>query len=235
MTERIPNSPFPSHIHSPLPSPRHGAKFHAKREARTHAIDQLVAQAIRHDDCTDRLYWTLIYDFEHAPMTTNMAQLAECGVLPPSAESLNDSELHATLWQVIEALSELGIYLLHSNHLTDRALYERLVQQILVEPVRDLPPDAGVHEFIDLVGGGGSLEQEIYQRYYATPAERAQFEMEHGFAVDCESPVVLRDVDLPKPDRSLRGCACGEGGSEEGDALADQPRAQTKEGRIDSR
>ena len=34
----------------------------------------------------------------------------------------------------------------------DQELYKRLVTIVLVEPVRDLPTDAGVSEFIDLQG-----------------------------------------------------------------------------------
>ncbi|MSQ90564.1 MAG: hypothetical protein EXS01_04105 [Phycisphaerales bacterium] len=173
--------------------------YEVKRQTRSDAIDKLVADATARGDCTDRLYWTLIYDFEHAPMTTNLKQLEEAGVQPQPAESLDAHELHNALWEVIDSLGELGMFLLHTNHLTDRALYERLTQQILVEPVRDLPPDAGVREFIDLIGGGGPKEREIYQRYYATPDERAQFKSEYGFEIAHESPIATRDGDLPSP------------------------------------
>lgn len=173
----------------------------AKRKARNDAIDRFVADATARGDCADRLYWTLIYDFEHAALTTNLKQLEESGVRPPAAQSMNDAELFDSLWEVISALGELGIFLLHSNHLTDRILYERLVQQILIEPVRDLPPDSGVHEFIDMLGGGGPIEREIYQRYYAEPAERAQFAKEYGFEIAPETAPSDRDRDLPKPNR----------------------------------
>lgn len=126
-----------------------------KRTKRNESIDELIAKATAAGECPDRLYWTLIYDFEHAPMTTNLAQLAEVGVCPAAPERLTTAaEVEAQLWIVINALADLGIFILNSNHLTDRALYERLITQILVEPVRDLPPDSGVHEFIDLTGGG---------------------------------------------------------------------------------
>ncbi len=176
-------------------------KHDKKRRVRQDAIDQLVAEAAARNDCVDRLYWTLIYDFEHAAMTTNLKQLEECGVRPPPAQSMDDAQLFDALWEVIAALGDLGIFLLHSNHLNDRTLYERLVDRILVEPVRDLPPDSGVHEFIDLIGGGGPLEREIYQRYYASSSERLQFTKENGFEVMPMVPPSDRDRDLPKPDR----------------------------------
>lgn len=176
----------------------------AKRKRRTVAIDRLVAEAAECGDCADRMYWTLIYDFEHAPMTTNLAQLKESGVCPPVPESLSDAELLVALWDVICGLGDLGIFLMHTNHLDDRTLYERLMTRILIEPVRDLPPDSDVHEFIDLVGGGGTPEREIYQAHYATADERTHYAQESG----CEVPLAIapsdRDRDLPKPDSSAR-------------------------------
>ena len=174
-------------------------KYEAKRKIRHDAIDRFVADALDRGDCADRMYWTLIYDFEHAAMTTNLQQLEEAGVRPQPAQTLNDEELSTSLWELISGLSDLGIFLVHSNHLADRALYERLVDQILIEPVRDLPPDSGVHEFIDLIGGGGPVEREIYQRYYASAEERAQFVKEYGFEITPKSPPSERDRDLPKP------------------------------------
>ncbi|MSR70159.1 MAG: hypothetical protein EXS17_07430 [Phycisphaerales bacterium] len=173
-----------------------------KRQVRIIAIDRLVADAATRGDCEDRLYWTLIYDFEHAPMTTNLVQLQEAGINPVCAFLLNEDELIEALGQVIATLGDLGIFLLHTNHLTDRELYARLVDFILVEPVRDLPPDAGVHEFIDLIGGGGATERELFQRHYATPSERAQFREERGYSVAQEAPVSDRDCRLPKPART---------------------------------
>ena len=135
--------------------------FEQKRSARNTAIDELVAKSTAAGGCTDRLYWTIVYDCEHAPMTTNLAQLAEVGVNPTPSAHLTDEESTAQLWVVINTLADLGIYFLNTNHLTDRALYERLVTGILLEPVRDLPPDAGVHEFIDLTGGSQESQPTV--------------------------------------------------------------------------
>lgn len=173
--------------------------FAAKRKARSDAINRLVADACTRGECSDRLYWTLIYDFEHAPITTNLRQLEEAGVCAPTPDLLSDSEVVDALWAIITGLGELGIYLLHTNHLPDRALYERLRLHILVEPVRDLAPDSGVHEFIDLIGGGGTQEREIYQRHYATANERTQFLEEFGFEIAVENAPSERDRTLPRP------------------------------------
>lgn len=121
-----------------------------KRRVRAEAIDRLVADARDKGGCTDRMYWTIVHDFERAEWTTNLRQLEEIGACPPAPSDVGDTELSLVLWELIDALAGLGIYLIHTDHLTDRELYERLVLQVLREQVRDLPPDASVHEYIDL-------------------------------------------------------------------------------------
>ena len=117
---------------------------------RERAIDELVERAEREGGCTDRMFWTLHYDFQLAPLTTNLQQLREVGLDMPPAEDLADRALQERLWEVIETLADLGVFLLHTDHLDDRALYDLLERAVLRDPVRDLPPCAGVAEFIDL-------------------------------------------------------------------------------------
>ncbi|MBM4101764.1 MAG: hypothetical protein FJ256_05825 [Phycisphaerae bacterium] len=121
-----------------------------KRRARAEAIDRLVADARDKGGCTDRMYWTIVHDFERADWTTNLQQLEEIGVCPPPPGDVGHQELSLVLWELIDALAGLGIYLIHTDHLSDRELYERLMLHVLREQVRDLPPDASVHEYIDL-------------------------------------------------------------------------------------
>ena len=83
-------------------------------------------------------------------MTTNLQQLREVGLDMPPADDLGDRALQERLWEVIETLADLGVFLLHTDHLDDRALYDLLERAVLRDPVRDLPPCAGVAEFIDL-------------------------------------------------------------------------------------
>ena len=148
-------------------------------EERARAIDRLVDQAEREGGCTDRMFWTLHYDFHVAPMTTNLQQLREVGLEVPAATDLADRALQQHLWEVIETLADLGIYLLHTDHLDDRQLYALLQGQVLREPVRDLPPSEGVSEFIDLAA-----------------------KLESG-----PPSVVDRDRFLPKPDSHDRGAS----------------------------
>ena len=160
-----------------------------KARIRNEKIDALVAQAESKNDCTDRMYWTLIHDFEHAPLTTNLEQLKDAGLI------------WETVDQLAVALGKIGVYLIHTDHLSDSELKDRLVNGILIEPVRDLPPDSGVHEFIDLIGGGGPVERDIYQKYYASAEERKQFAKDYGYDVEPMVKPNNRDATLPKPNQ----------------------------------
>ena len=122
-------------------------------QQREKAIDQLVADAAERGDCVDRFYWMLVYDLEMAPMTSNLKQLTDLGLAVPPPAEMDERELHEKLWEVVESLGDLGVFLLHTDGLSDRELYSRLFHEILTEPVRDLPPTEGVSEFIDLLGG----------------------------------------------------------------------------------
>ena len=160
-----------------------------KARIRNEKIDALVQKAQAENDCTDRMYWTLIHDFEHAPLTTNLEQIKDAGLE------------WTTVDQLAVCLGKIGVYLIHTDHLSDSELKDRLVNGILIEPVRDLPPDSGVHEFIDLIGGGGPVERDIYQKYYASAEERKQFVEQYGYRIEPMVKPNNRDATLPKPNK----------------------------------
>lgn len=139
-----------------------------RRRERNEAIDRLVEEAKGRSQCSERSFWAMIYDFECAPRTTNRAQLAAIGVEVPSGRELADDEVATHLWTVIAALSRLGVYLLNTNHLTDRQLYERLEGDIIDEDVADVVGNDGTQEWIDLCT---LEEQEIFDRYYGGSPE----------------------------------------------------------------
>jgi hypothetical protein len=147
-----------------------------KRAERNSAIDALVHQAELKGELTDRLYWAMVHDFEYAKVTTNLAQLAELGIEPHRVAGSNPEELAFAIDSIARSLSLLGIYLINTDHLTDAELHRRLFEEILVEPVRDIPPNPGVTEFIDLLGRQDDAE--------AAPPK-----------------VCDRDRTLPQPDR----------------------------------
>jgi len=148
---------------------RRGLRLQATAE-RERRIDELVALAQERGQCADRLYWTLHHDFQVAPLTTNAEQLAEVGVQLPRLEELSDRQVQEHLWEVIESLADLGVFLLRTDHLDDRSLYALLERQVLREPVRDLPPSPGVHEFIDLSARAEGNPEPVTQRDRYLPA-----------------------------------------------------------------
>lgn len=156
-----------------------------RRRTRRREIDRLVEEARRAGGVCDRLYWTMVYDFELAPVTTNLAQLEGLGIEVPAAADLDDSVLEQRLWEVIRGLARLQIYLIDTEHLDDRALYEQLEGRILREEVREVPPEPGVREYIDLG---------------PPPLSQAEAQSEDGFEAKREHrPGRGRDQRLPRP------------------------------------
>ena len=64
-----------------------------KRKDRDEEIDRLQREAGERGEITDRMFWTMVYDFERAPWTTNRRQLAELGVEVPSLDHLAPDEV----------------------------------------------------------------------------------------------------------------------------------------------
>jgi hypothetical protein len=126
----------------------------ARRKARSEAIDRLVAEARSQGHFASRTFWSMVYDFERAPRTTNRAQLAGLGIDVPKSDELADDEVTTQLWRIIEGLARLGAYLSHTNHLTDRELYQVLEERILDEDVPDIVGGEGMQEWIDLLSEG---------------------------------------------------------------------------------
>lgn len=173
-----------------------------KRRARERAIDGLLAQARHTGGCADRMYWTLVWDLEMAPMTTNLEQLAEVGFIPVPPDDVCEGEMKDVLDDLISELARLGVYLTHTDHLGDRDLYELLVTRVLREQVRDLPPSPDVVEWIDLAVGELPSGEDVYLAVYATDAERraAAAAAPRKRLPARRERVVERDRWLPRPE-----------------------------------
>lgn len=139
-----------------------------KRELRDEAIERRIQAANSVDTSSDtssgksgdklslaggaRLAAAIAHDMELDASTTNRQQLMEIGVeLPPigGAPSSSD-EVHQLLWRVIYGLARLGIFLVDTEHLDDRALVTLLLDRILNDSVPDIPPNDDMTEFIGL-------------------------------------------------------------------------------------
>jgi hypothetical protein len=181
---------------------------------RERAIDRLVKAAVERGDADiDRAYWTMVHDFEMAPPTSGRAMLLEQGIVPlPPQEMPADADLHDELWTVLEGLAAAGVYLVHTDHLTDRDLYARLYYRILDEPTRCLPAGVGAAEFIDVLhpldvdcgGVGKRLHERLLGAGGQGPGDRAPGAGPGIRGPRCDEPAggtipADRDRWLPRP------------------------------------
>lgn len=179
------------------------ARRERQRRDRDAKITELVERAAASGGPKDRAYWSLVYDLELSPMTTNRAQLAEIEIATPPPDDLDEAGVTRVLGLVVAGLAELQTYLIHTNHLSDRELYTRLaapVGGILDEPVHEICEGSGGREFIDLAGGAAVDDHALWLTYYATDEERAAAR-ERGEPIPERSSLPFdRDGGLPRPE-----------------------------------
>jgi len=152
-------------------------------------------------DCPPDLaeqFWEHVVAFEQSPDSTHIDNLRERGLelLPP--DKLTNAQLHAKLWEVIEALAESNAFLLSTNHLSDRELYERLYSDVLNESTYP-----GMDCYLDLVSSGSEEDIEAWLRYYADAETRAQWKRDFPETKlpPREKPPYDRDRKLPQSPR----------------------------------
>ncbi|HET9183349.1 MAG TPA: hypothetical protein VFP59_14535 [Candidatus Angelobacter sp.] len=151
---------------------------------------------------TEEAFWKHVVDYEEAPWTTNFQQLENAGVSLPAPESLNDEELTAKLWEVIQKLALLHVYIEQTDHLSDRELYTHLWTDSLREETKAMALAAGGAWHIQILGGCSEEDNQLYLKYYADDDWRRQWHKD--FPEDSipthEDPPYDRDRLLPKHD-----------------------------------
>lgn len=142
-----------------------------------------------------------ILDFENAPISCLFDALQESGIQMPEPEALDDAALHAKLWEVVAALAARSAYLYHTDHLSDRALYELLYHELLREEGPILPPGSGWNQHLDVLGGCSEEDIEIGLRYYDSEETRQHWASDFPDLVipPHEDPPFDRDRLLPQP------------------------------------
>jgi hypothetical protein len=126
----------------------------------------------------------------------------ECGGVPlPPPKALDDVQLQTKLWEVIHAMALLGQYLLRTDHLSDRQLYELLWDRILREPTSICPNNPNAACYIDILGGCSEEDLQLNLKYYADEEERLAWaeEFPDDFIPPHEDPPFDRDRYLPEP------------------------------------
>ena len=159
------------------------------------------------DDCsaeTEEAFWEHIVDYEEAPWTTHFQQLENAGVSLPAPDSLKDEELTAKLWEVIQKLALLHVFIEQTDHLSDREVYTYLLNDCLQEETKAMPMAANSAYHIQLLSSGSDEDNFLYLKYYADEDWRRQWHKEwpKDLMPDHEDPTYDRDRLLPKPDYS---------------------------------
>lgn|SRR6185312_6451201 len=147
-------------------------------------------------------FWNYVVDYEKAPWTTNFQQLENAGVSLPAPDSLTDEELTAKLWEVIQKLALLRVFVEQTDHLSDRELYTHLWTESLREETKALTlgPNSACH--IQILGGCSEEDMELYLKYYGDEDFRQSWQKDwpKDPIPAHEDPPYDRDRLLPKPD-----------------------------------
>jgi hypothetical protein len=131
--------------------------------------------------------------FDHLPLEV----FRERGSEYAPADALDEGALRFSLGRLIDDMAEIGMYLSSTDHLSDRELYEKLLSEILLEPVTLRPGTAGF-TFIDILGGWSPEDTETYLRYYADEETRRDWAADYGEPIPPkEKPPYDRDRHLP--------------------------------------
>jgi hypothetical protein len=136
--------------------------------------------------------------YEDAPMSTPREIFARLGYFPEPPSELEDKPVAGPLWELIHAMAARRFFLLNTNHLSDRQLYEYLAGEWLDEETADMPPEAGWNCHVDMSEQGGP---EDWLRYYADDIERAEWAAHaDGEPLPAKrEPMYDRDDRLPVP------------------------------------
>lgn len=147
-------------------------------------------------------FWRRVVEFETAPSTNNFQQLTEAGLELPEPDATHDEELTSKLWEVIGGLARIRVFISHTDHLSDRELYNVLWRDVLRDEIPMLPDHPGSEWHVDLLGSGSATHINLYLKYYADEDWRQEWLADFP---DCdlpahENPPDDRDRHLPQPD-----------------------------------
>jgi hypothetical protein len=141
-----------------------------------------------------------VLEYETAEPISLFRLLENSGLELTSPTELNEENITNKLIETIDRMSSLGAYLLHTNHLSDRALYEYLYNEGLREEAVLFPENPSYAYMLDLTGSGSEEDNQIYLKYYADEEHRKQWGLDWPDDVvpEHEDPPFDRDRHLPQ-------------------------------------
>lgn len=116
-----------------------------------------------------------VLEYENAEPISLLRLLENSGLAVPPPDALDDESVTIKLKDIIARMASLGAYLLHTDHLSDRALYEYLYHDGLREEAVLFPENPSYAFMLDLTGSGSEEDNQIYLKYYADEAYRRQW------------------------------------------------------------
>ena len=116
-----------------------------------------------------------VLEYETAEPISLFRLLENSGLEIPAPETLDKDTLRTALKALIDRMASLGAYLLHTNHLSDRELYDYLYHDGLREEAVLFPENPRYAYMIDLTGSGSDEDNRIYLKYYADHEHRRQW------------------------------------------------------------
>jgi hypothetical protein len=146
--------------------------------------------------------WDSLGGHTHSKAVTHFDQIIESGIELPQPDQLEDKPLSATLWRVIYWLSRARVFLEHTDHLSDRQLYELLWYDLLRRETWDTRQFPHTCCRLDLLGSGTDEDQYLFLRYYADSKRRRFWREQFPDATipEHEEPPFPRDKILPGRD-----------------------------------
>lgn len=141
-----------------------------------------------------------VLEYENAEPISLLRLLENSGLEVPPPEQFDDENITIKLKVLIDRMASLGAYLLHTDHLSDRALYEYLYHDGLREEAVLFPENPSYAYMIDLTGSGSEEDNQIYLKYYADEQYRQQWANDWPDDVlpEREAPPFDRDRFLPQ-------------------------------------
>ena len=152
-------------------------------------------------DCGSHDPWDWVGAAPDTMRLSLLERLQMRGLQLPAPDELTEVALSARLWEMVDHLAQLRTYLLHTDHLSDRALYTEMFEEHLPEPLFLEGFVFGGRLLIDMLGAWDDQDCLLYLKHYADDKDRAAWrESFPGESMPVPEPSPYdRDRWLPKP------------------------------------